>query len=503
MTNFIWFTQQPLVHALGWTLLHFIWQGTIIAILLAGALAWLAGRSSQTRYLVCCGALGLVTILPLLTLEHLAAAAREGDVVTVSHLEGTAVPMVGTGWNGNAETWLEHAAKKLDRSVPWILSLWLAGVILLLGRLNLGLMAARRMKSMATQPAAREWQILLRDLCGRLGVMRAIPLMNSALVQVPTVIGWLRPAILIPLGCLTGLSADQVEAILAHEIAHIQRHDYLVNVFQSVVETLLFYHPAVWWISKQIRQEREHCCDDLAVQVSGNSLAYAKALSFLEERRATVPMVALGANGGVLTMRIKRLLGLKEAPVVSRLAAVTLLTVMLVAGGLGVATIARAANQPPEDTQATLNLAAKYQQWLGQDVVWIITQEERAAFLGLKSDAERDQFMEQFWMRRNPAPGSSENKVKEEHYRRIAFANAHFAAANTPGWKTDRGRMIIVYGKPDEINSYPNGSGSTQPIDSWRYHSIRENGVERKDVVMTFVDTCRCGDYRLQAADKK
>ena len=155
----------------------------------------------------------------------------------------------------------------------------------------------------------------------RLGIVRAVTLINSALVQVPIVIGWLRPAVLLPVGCLTGLSTVQIEAIFVHELAHIRRHDYLVSVFQSIVEAVLFYHPAVWWVSKQIRREREDCCDDLAVKISGDPLAYAKALSFLEEQRGSLPAAALGANGGVLAMRIKRLLGYKEPPAYSWLTA--------------------------------------------------------------------------------------------------------------------------------------------------------------------------------------
>jgi GWxTD domain-containing protein len=281
-------------------------------------------------------------------------------------------------------------------------------------------------------------------------------------------------------------------------VRQIYIYHYLVSVFQSVVETLLFYHPAVWWVSQEVRREREHCCDDLAVRISGDSLAYAKALSFLEERRASVPMVALGANGGALAMRIRRLLGCKEVPAASRLAAIPLLAAVVVVTGLCIGTVARAASQQAA-TEATQNLPAKYQQWLNEDVVWIVTPEEKAAFSQLKSDEERDKFMEQFWERRNPTPNSSENPFREEHYRRIKYANAHFATPNTPGWKTDRGHVYIVYGPPDEIEAHPVGSstGLTKPTEFWRYHLIREHGVDRKNVDMTFVDTCNCGEYKL------
>ena len=134
----------------------------------------------------------------------------------------------------------------------------------------------------------------------------------------------------------------QIEAILAHELAHIRRHDYLVSVLQSVIETLLFYHPAVWWVSKQVRRERECCCDELAVAVGGDRLAYARALSALEERRSYSPEFVLGANGGVLTMRIKRLLGCKEDSAVSQFAAFAVLALIVALAGSYVVTAARA-----------------------------------------------------------------------------------------------------------------------------------------------------------------
>lgn len=135
--------------------------------------------------------------------------------------------------------------------------------------------------------------------------------------------------------------------------------------------------------------------------------------------------------------------------------------------------------------------------------MWIITPEERAAFAGLKADAERDKFMGQFWGRRNPTPNSAENKAKEEHYRRIKYADKYFTSAKTPGWKTDRGRIYIIYGPPDEIDSHPRaGAVFTKPTDLWRYHSLHIDGVDRTNVDMKFVDECSCGEHELQSGSK-
>ncbi|MFY9560697.1 MAG: GWxTD domain-containing protein [Terriglobales bacterium] len=150
-------------------------------------------------------------------------------------------------------------------------------------------------------------------------------------------------------------------------------------------------------------------------------------------------------------------------------------------------------------------LGKTYRKWLDQDVAWIITDEERAAFKQLSNDEERDNFIEAFWQRRDPTPDTAENEFKEEHYRRIAYANEHFPAG-IPGWKTDRGRTYIVFGPADEIESHPSGgsyqrpmeegggSTSTFPFEQWRYRYIEGIGQE---VIIEFVDTCMCGDYHM------
>jgi GWxTD domain-containing protein len=152
-----------------------------------------------------------------------------------------------------------------------------------------------------------------------------------------------------------------------------------------------------------------------------------------------------------------------------------------------------------------IELSRVYKKWLNEDVVWIITDEERAAFKQLSNDEERDNFIEAFWQRRDPTPDTEENEYKEEHYRRIAYANEHFAAG-IPGWKTDRGRIYIMYGPPDENDSHPSGGTysrpmeegggdtSTFPFEDWRYRWLEGIGQE---VIIEFVDTCMCGDYHM------
>jgi GWxTD domain-containing protein len=506
---------QPLIHAVGWSLLHFLWEGAIVALLLASALRLLSNRSSQLRYTAACSALVLMAASPLVTFWFLVVNSSAADQA-FSHAiaEGNQLLIPLTGLSEPTMPWVNRLAESFDRSLPWVLAVWFTGTTLLLCRLNIGLIVVRRMKSIATQPPPLELQTAFHDLSRRLGIARTVSLVHSALVQVPTVIGWLRPAVLLPVGCLTGLSATQIEAIFAHELAHIRRHDYLVSVFQSILEAVLFYHPAVWWVSKQVRREREDCCDDLAVKISGDPLAYAKALSFLEERRGSLAVAALGANGGVLAMRIKRLLGYREPPTYSWLTATTLLAVVVAAAALCIGTFAGAQTSPDNESSIKSNGAshstdAQYQHWVDEDVLWIIAPEERAAFLKLSTGEERDEFIRQFWQRRDAGAPAGMN-VRAEHYRRVAYANQHFAAG-IPGWKTDRGKIYIMYGPPNSVEAHP--VGVAQPYELWHYREIKEFGpaeqeqstqnykttiVTRKDVDMKFVDACHCGDFHLQ-----
>ena len=511
-------------YAAGWTLLHFLWQGALVAIILACVLALLNGRSAQPRYLAACVALVMMAVLPLITFARIIAAEHSAansyllflsPSASVTHHVTATLP----------EPFPYRMEVALDRFMPIVLTVWLVGVVLLYVRLGIGLVIAQRMMSAATEPPPHDLLHVFHRLARRIEVPHPVRLFHSTLVQVPTVIGWLRPVVLVPLGCLSGLSPSQVEAILAHELAHILRRDYLVSILQSIVEALLFYHPAVWWVSGHIRREREHCCDDLAVQYTGDALAYARALSLLEEHRSALPAIALGANGGILTMRIKRLLGCKESVAAPQLVALTLLGIVIVATGVCVTTTGRAqrnstrlqrpqydpravniaaedireplVNQVPapstspraaRETPSSPALAPQYQAWLDQDVRWLILPQERAAFFQLSNDAERDQFIKQFWERRD-SPGSAPNSYRTEHYRRIAYANQHFANAGVAGWESDRGRIYIVNGAPGTIESHPSSAPYGHPYETWVYTATR----------LTFVDFCNCGNYQLLA----
>src|SRR5205085_12214017 len=197
---------------------------------------------------------------------------------------------------------------ELEPALPWIVVAWLAGVVILSMRLASGGLVTRRLITTGTRPVPQACRVALARLVVRIRVTRPVRLLESAVIQVPAVIGWLRPVVLLPASALTGLTPLQLDALLAHELAHIRRYDYLVNLLQSAIETLLFYHPVVWWVSRRVRDEREHCCDDLAVAVCGDAHCYATALLGMERLRNPMPAFSMAAAGGSLVERVRRLM---------------------------------------------------------------------------------------------------------------------------------------------------------------------------------------------------
>ena len=302
----------PLTQAIGWGLVHLLWQGALVAGILAASLGLMRCQSANARYLVCCAALGMVVILGAATSIHgyEPALSAPSGAFTTSAVSTPAVTDSSTGVGTSLDTSAGQTLVRFAaRHLPVIVLVWMIGVLLLSTRLLWGWISVHRMAARGATPASDHWQSIAIRLSGALRLHRAIQLFESAAVEVPTVIGWLRPAILLPAASLSGLSLEQMEMVLAHELAHVRRNDFFVNLLQAVIETLLFYHPAVWWISSRIRVEREHCCDDIAVSVSGTPLLYARALTRLEELRVPPTQSVLAANGGSLLTRIRRLAG--------------------------------------------------------------------------------------------------------------------------------------------------------------------------------------------------
>ncbi|HLJ10673.1 MAG TPA: M56 family metallopeptidase, partial [Planctomycetaceae bacterium] len=340
------------IEILGWALVHFLWHGALLALALAGMLRFFR-RSPQVGYALSTAVLALMAACPPATIVWLSRGTATAAAATKAPAPAStaSVPTDGpgrdsaliapvtppidmamteresTGYVPHPETakanarssWTALTFLSLDRVqmaiapwLPWLVAGWVLGVALFSSRLCLVWTRIRNI-ARSHRPAAADWQAALVRIAHRLGVARPVMLVESALVDAPTVIGWLRPIVLLPASALMGLAPAQVEALLAHELAHIRRHDYLVNLLQCGVEALLFYHPAVWWVSARMRAMREHCCDDIAAAACGSTLDYARTLARLEEQRHLPVRLGVAASGGSLLERIRRLASRPEA----------------------------------------------------------------------------------------------------------------------------------------------------------------------------------------------
>ncbi len=303
---------EPSFQALGWALIHFLWQGTLVALALAGCKVLLRGSAARVRYAVSCLSLLVLLALPVLTFV-ISMAQPSSDLAGLSSALTSAAALLPVSDRTASVTLSPNFQQSVTPLLPWVVAIWIAGVMLLTVRWAAAFTYLRRLRHALSLPVPPEWEIALQNVKRRIAVSAPVRLSISRLAQAPSVIGWLRPVILMPAAALAGLEPSALEAVLAHELAHIRRRDYLVNLLQSVVDTLLFYHPAVWWVSKQIRIERENCCDDLAAEACGDRVTYARALVDLEQSRVGQASFALAANGGSLLHRIQRLLRVNEA----------------------------------------------------------------------------------------------------------------------------------------------------------------------------------------------
>ena len=289
-----------IAHALSLALLHFVWQGMLVVSLLWIVLMGMRKRSPNARYVASCVALAVLALLPAIT----AYGIYERPASAVGHqLAATSVQIAPSAF--------PQSANLLISLQSWAVPVWCAGVLLFSLRLVYGSTRVAALRKRG-EPAEEALLSVISTLATRMGVKQRFGVLISKLADGPGVAGMVRPVILLPAATLLGLSQEQLEAVLAHELAHIRRYDYLVNITQMLIEALLFYHPAVWWISARVRRERELCCDDEAVRMCGDSLCYARALTALERLRMTMPDLALGATDGPLSYRVKRLLGVAE-----------------------------------------------------------------------------------------------------------------------------------------------------------------------------------------------
>lgn len=295
--------------ALGYTLLHSLWQGALIVLVF-----WLLSlgiKQSRHKYNLAIGSLMLLLTVSGFTFYYLYQPVRSfGPVETHSFLTGETL-------------WIEasSAAKQslwdsllvfINSNIDQVAALWSLGVVFLLGRMSLGLFFIERLKKTSLPLISEKAQELMQRIRGQVGLSGTVKLAETREITAPVTVGWLKPMILFPVGMLSGLSVQHLEAILAHELAHIKRNDYLVNIFQSFAEVLFFFNPFVWILSSRIRAERENCCDDIAMEVCGNRLVVAKALVQVADYAVPFAM-AFGKKNDSLLTRVKRIAGVNPS----------------------------------------------------------------------------------------------------------------------------------------------------------------------------------------------
>lgn len=326
----------------GWTLLHSLWQIALLAIAYRLVSILLRNRPATVRYLISCVTLFSMLGFPLSTFYLLSQNAMRvstdinntptivsvsddlpasSKVITESEKliidpQSSVTQSSSTDSDTKTVSSADLPANSFSDKLfsllrPWLplaTTVWLIGTLLFALRPLWGWLHVRRLKRHGLSPLSPQLRDLGASLAVRLGIKQGVQFLQSSLVEVPTIVGCFSPIILFPASAITGLTVQELEMILAHELAHIRRHDYLINLAQTVIESLLFYHPGMWWISNQIRQEREHCCDDIAVALGKNCAVYVQALARLEQQRHETPAIVLTATGGLLISRVRRIL---------------------------------------------------------------------------------------------------------------------------------------------------------------------------------------------------
>lgn len=390
------------LHSIAWTLTHSVWQFTLFAALLALGLRLMRGVTSHIRYGLMSATILVMALTPVATycvvdssaesLKQTAqnAATEAATAASRSQIDGTVsfspvtqnlsyavecavvdlppVPIDSAtpGFGANLVGEITSVTQRLvARWMNVILLGWLIGMSLLSIRPLVGWRVTRRLRFCSRTSVPDSVAAAATRVAKCLGVGRAVEIAQSSLVDVPTVIGWFKPLVLLPASAVSGMTTEQIEAVVAHELAHVRRHDYVVNLFQLAMETVFFFHPAVWWVSHLMRREREECCDDIAVQMTGDRVGYVKLLVWLEESRngsaIAVPGafgsagLGMSARGGSLVGRVRRILSPSDRSASPMTSVLVVGMVVAVAGGLFWSVIAHDSSAQTETTNAAVS----------------------------------------------------------------------------------------------------------------------------------------------------
>ena len=346
----------------GYSLVHFVWEGALVGLMMYLILWGLKENSPRLRYGVACVGLATLAILPVMNWILIPLPVYlEEEVVTQSVVSVTPVAQVGisnpisvpvetlptstpveivsSANNSDASNRPAPVTKQYwYASMPWIAVFWTFGVLFIGMRDLTGIAAMGRMRKRA-KPVEAGMQLLADQLGASIGLARHVPVFWTETLKVPAAIGWMSPAIMLPVSMVTGFSPEALRAILSHELAHIRRHDTWINLFQICIETLLFFHPVVWWLSGRIRIEREFCCDDIVVDECADRTEYAAALLRMAEVAFSSGNLSLSAQGGDLYQRVRRILHLGEASALRPISGFSVVAVVMIPVLLGLLSV--------------------------------------------------------------------------------------------------------------------------------------------------------------------
>jgi GWxTD domain-containing protein len=476
-----------------------------LGLALVALLALLAGRvrSVSVRHAVWTAVLGAMLLLPFLTplLPPIPLPIlRSAPVVVVMPPAPQPIVRSMVIARGSIVAQRQPEAPRLTWQQIG-LGLYLIIALALLARLLVSYLLVRRL----VRRSGLVHDGSARDLLDGLAGPGAPALRESASITVPMTAGSLRPSILLP-SDWREWDREKLAAALTHELAHVRRKDAFIALVAGINKAVFWFHPLAWWLERKLALLAEEASDDCALLVLGDRCRYASTLvemtAAAREGRERIFWQAIAmARPSTLRRRIDRVLD-ESRRIHGGLGRGRWITLLLVSAVMlcGAAALQLQPAPPPNKAQREARMRAElespYRKWLTEDVVYIITPEESAEFKRFSTDQQRENFIEQFWLRRDPTPGTIANEFKMEHYRRIAYANERFASG-IAGWKTDRGRIYIKFGPPDEIESHPSGVQTSTPYEVWRYRFIEGVG---KNVEMRFEDEGRNGEYRLNQA---
>ncbi|GHA62224.1 ankyrin repeat domain-containing protein [Pontibacter akesuensis] len=411
------FFSLQLVEAIGWSLLHSLWQGTFLAVVLGILLVFLRRFSSQTRYLIVALFMALfAATIPLNIIREYEPVAPQ---VQVAALDKTyAAPNIAAPSSVRNEIQVseKNIVKDIrnrfvlyfERHLPLLVTIWLMGIVVLLLRYLGQLVYVQRLKSHGVAPFPAKWKDMITKLEKQLKISEKVKYLESWRISSPMTIGWLKPVVLFPIGLATRLGQAEVEAILLHELAHIKRNDYFFNVIQSLTTILLFYHPATYWMSRLLDEERENCCDDLVVGLTGQQESYASTLIHLQEQKFKTMKTVLSFTGtpSSFSGRILRLVN-KSFPTANRFRE-GFVTALVLMGGLSFLAAAGVNSSPAPHSISAIVLASQ-----GND-------EKEKVDLFIKAIDDEDEQLFSYLLRQ----GVNINGTSSEGWTPLGFAAA-------------------------------------------------------------------------------